>query len=172
MVCNKAKECITKSFNTSESIDCSSKIMCLEYRDVRKMAKCEENGMIYTIDNRKLNCHISLFRIDDAMITGADISKCDYLFTFEKNSINYAIFVELKGTDITHAMEQIFSAVQHLKICENQTIRIYARIIHNGGVPNLFQTTPQYSKLYKVIQKTNGNIQLRRLSLVEKIESI
>lgn len=167
MVCSNARKCINASFCDSTTIECPDKIKCLKYSDCRNFAKCEENSVAYTIDNKKEKFNISLLRIDEGIIKGNDSYKCDYLFTLSKNDYKCIILVELKGTDIIHAMEQISDTMNYLNLNSFCCNKVFARIIHNGGVPNLYQSTPQYIKLYKRIKKLNGDIQLKRLSYTE-----
>lgn len=67
---------------------------------------CSEKRSEYIARNpkRKLNCKI---RIDNALIKGNDVSKCDYGLWVEEG--NRMILIELKGSDVEKALRQLFS---------------------------------------------------------------
>ena len=58
------------------------------------------------------NCLVRQFRVDGYIITD-NIKKCDYLLL--NDDICTAYFIELKGTDIRGAIEQIEKTVEILK---------------------------------------------------------
>jgi len=59
--------------------------------------------------------------------------KCDYLVLNDDKRAVY--FIELKGTDINHAIEQIEKTSEKLKKYLNNYV-INMRIIYSGQVPN------------------------------------
>ena len=81
---------------------------CIEYKDNRKRVVCEENQRQITFVNKDeieaTKLHVDGCQIDD------DGVRCDYLVVSEKGE-NY---IELKGSDINHAVKQITRTIQSL----------------------------------------------------------
>lgn len=72
----------------------------------------EENGRVFTLNLPKGEkcCKI---HVDDCLIKANDQQRCDYWFHhYDKND---NVFVELKGMDIEHAVEQIIATIGWLK---------------------------------------------------------
>lgn len=174
MVCNDAKDFINKTSDDLKCEKCQYKSKCLEYSDYRKIAKCEENGKSYSIENKSCDYRITLFRVDEGIIRGNDLCKCDYFYHFVKNEKNYIIFVELKGKDIMHAIEQIYNTICQLNIKNDidDNNKVFGRIICNGSVPKVYGSTPKYLKLANLIKKFHGNLILKKISFSESIEKI
>jgi hypothetical protein len=73
-----------------------------------RLMVCENKQKFYIKSGINLS-QIDKIKIDGFLETSSSESKCDYLFIYKndrKEDITY-IFVELKGTDIRHAIEQI-----------------------------------------------------------------
>lgn len=129
MVCEKLHECRHKDCL------CERKAECIVYRDRRRKAVCEENGKRYALVNDK-ECLVTLYHMDGGMIQNEQgIQKCDYLYTIGDEECPTAIFVELKGTDIPHAIAQIRASIgRYGGVLKS---RIFARIICKS-VPRLY----------------------------------
>lgn len=57
---------------------------------------------------------IDKIKVDDFLTTSAIIKKCDYLFVYKKQNVNKTfIFVELKGVDLSTAIQQISSSIEY-----------------------------------------------------------
>ncbi|OBT16576.1 hypothetical protein A9266_18395 [Vibrio tasmaniensis] len=103
-------------------VQCSQKIM-----------PCQENGMKFILNNpsKKL---VKQYEVDGNLISGQGQRKCDFMYeVFEpKSCIKYvdsklqncndiapflssAVYVELKGTDFLHAVDQIDETAKVLK---------------------------------------------------------
>lgn len=65
-----------------------------------------ENGKKFRIISKET---FTRLKIDDCIIRSNDVNKCDYGFIRNTNGDFY--FVELKGTDINHAYNQILSTI-------------------------------------------------------------
>ena len=174
MVCNNAKDFINKALDDLDCEKCEYESKCLEYSDYRKKAKCQEKGKTYSIENKSGDYKITLFRVDEGIIRGNDLCKCDYFYHFVKNKKNYIIFVELKGKDIIHACEQIYNTIRQLNIKNDidEKNKVYGRIIYNGSVPKLYGSSPEYIRLNRLIKVLHGNLVLKKISFFESIEKI
>ncbi|MBP9742883.1 MAG: hypothetical protein KBD37_05945 [Burkholderiales bacterium] len=83
---------------------------CTEFK-----TSCQENNVKFTIKNATAEDRKNLVRIkvDSCLFDGSDSRlRCDYLFQFADK---FSCFVELKGTDIEHAVKQLQSSLQHIK---------------------------------------------------------
>lgn len=130
MVCENLWRC-----NKILDYVCDRKSECLVYCDKRRKAVCEEKGKRYELVNDK-GCLVALRHVDGGMISNEDgIQKCDYLYTVAEGEQSTAIFVELKGKDIPHAVSQIRASVESYK--DRLASRIFARIICKS-VPRLY----------------------------------
>ncbi|MCM1103016.1 MAG: hypothetical protein NC409_02825 [Clostridium sp.] len=96
---------------------------------------CEERGKRYALVNDK-GCLVTLYHMDGGMIKDEEgIQKCDYLYTVREEECLTAIFVELKGKDVSHAIAQIRASIDRYGEVLNS--RIFARIICKS-VPRLY----------------------------------
>jgi PCRF domain len=80
------------------------------FKEQRTVA--EENGRVFTLDLPKGEkcCKI---HVDGCLITDNNQQRCDYWFHhYDKND---NVFVELKGMDIEHAVEQIIATIGWLE---------------------------------------------------------
>lgn len=94
----------------------------------------EENGKKFIIERGKFKkeqfCKI---KVDSCLVLGTNSHKCDYVFVRCSNQDFY--FVELKGSNVDWAVEQIQSSIQYFK--QHFTLQpkqIHAYIV-SSGVP-------------------------------------
>jgi hypothetical protein len=110
--------------------------------------KCEYR--VYNNARKKL-CKI---RIDGCYIT--DGRRCDYLI-INCNDTN-AYFIELKGTDLFHGIEQIESTISrlHQKV---KGCKIFSRLVlRKVSVPDL-ENNPKIIRHKKMIKQFGGNFE-------------
>jgi hypothetical protein len=125
---------------------------------VLKERKCQ-----YRLENpnRKAVCTT---RIDGCYIT--DGIRCDYLAADLGGLAAY--FVELKGSDFLHAVDQIESTINFLQADLNG-FSIFARIVATKvTVPNL-RNNPKVLKLQKRLRHRNGDLKDATIMLTETI---
>lgn len=127
---------------------------CIEFGDERKICIAFENGKTYRLNNDS-NYTIRKVKIDKCIDQNTEGKRCDYLM--EIKSMKRAIFIELKGGDLVHALRQIYSAIIHLKP-EFKNYQLDARIVGNRDVLK-FINIPDYRKLAKEILPTKGTIE-------------
>ena len=155
MDCNNFKACVTELENSHSILKSCPLTQCLLSYDDRPMAVVEENKKKYALVNRNRD-KIARFQIDDGMISSQNIVKCDNL-VIDTDS-KFAVFVELKGTDLKHAFVQVDETVTRL-LSGIPGYRIYARIVTSNrtNVPNI-KACPQYVALSKKIMCRKGNV--------------
>ena len=80
----------------------------------------EENHRRFSISSKNTN-DVNKYKIDKWLFNDSSHKKCDYFFEYKKSSstrqicIDTCIFVELKGVDINHAIEQIDETIKVFK---------------------------------------------------------
>ncbi len=163
MECNRKvcfKELVDKNPIMSSSCDGD----CLISFDDRKNISISENRKKYLLHNDLRN-NMAVFHVDGAMVQDKNTIKCDNLVL---DTIGMkAIFVELKGTDLAHALQQINQTIDMMKE-DIHNCNKYARIVTSNrtNVPNI-RANPEYIKLYK-----KANVKVSANLIEEKISSL
>ncbi len=70
-----------------------------------------ENGKKHIVDNHKSKYYIYQYKIDGDIVTSQTVSKCDYIVEVDKDNKSIAFIIELKGSDVSHAIDQIKSTL-------------------------------------------------------------
>jgi hypothetical protein len=132
--------------------------------DDRSVAVLKDKGASteYRYENKSKD-HLSKYRIDGGLIASG--AKCDYLLlNCEKKK---AFFIELKGSDFIHAIEQIDKSIDVLKSDLPATFSIHARIVcTRANTINLRDT--RFLKLERKVKKLGGDLEKQTTKLVEK----
>ena len=173
MICNCIEDCMVHIKDSNQRIQrdkCpNDSSQCIQSTDNRSKIVCRENRACYTLENTKQKIIVS-YCVDGGIIKNDkdvedNISKCDYLYAeIEKN---YAILIELKGKNVSHALEQLLNTLGILNKFLSYYEHVYARVVFSKGTPNL-QASSSYVKLYKKIKKMNGNIKVHEKNLNER----
>lgn len=173
MICNKLDECYSTLLKEMEIGDCTNKNrdVCIEFSDNRTNAKCEENKKKYTIHNKNKE-RITLYKIDGGAITvdsntPVGLTKCDYLFCVN-SSESVAVLVELKGTDVKKALQQIKSTYFLYKEFFAGFDKILCRIIVTNSTPHI-KADPVYVTLQKEFKRKCGDVIIATRELTENI---
>lgn len=100
-------------------------------------------------------------RVDSCLVTNG--KRCDYLLLdCDKNE---AYLIELKGSDITYAIEQILSTLTLLANRLQACASLHARIVSSKNrVPN-FRNHPTFLKLQKQIRARKGTFFIKNITL-------
>lgn len=141
--------------------NCPNYLTCVVSCDNRKNIVCQENKKIYTLINTRKTI-VNNYHIDGGVIKDNNVKKCDYLvFVVDKK---VAILVELKGSQIKTALEQLNSTMDLLH--ENlHNCKIYARIV-GSHIPAIYNT-PEAIKLKKKLQKSGGQLIVKTTTFSE-----
>lgn len=107
----------------------------------------------YRLEN-KSSKDIVVYRIDGGLIDDNNVLKCDY-GVFTEDNVLY--FVELKGADYIHALEQLLSTVSILVVKPQIKVnKLNARVVLSKmNVPEIIPT--QEKKLIKLLKCRNGD---------------
>lgn len=88
------------------------------------------------------------YSVDGGIITDTTRSKCDKV-VYICNSDGVAengIFVELKGRNVEHAIEQLASTLEHAIFKQNRAKKIFARAVTNRCPANAGNTSTEKAK--------------------------
>lgn len=168
MDCNHLAECIQSIESTQDKYKSCEKQQCLKNCDMRTTIVVEENKKQYILQNS--GDIIAVYRVDGQMISSPDLTKCDNLIV-DITSL-FAIFVELKGTDLRHALEQIESTLYNVLPAIGK-YRLYARIVTSPrtNVPNL-KTDPQYKRIQREFMMRGGNLKTQVNCISEEVGNL
>jgi len=138
---------------------------CIVYSDFRSQPSVKEQGKSYTIVNTKKD-KITCVKIDDCVFE-TEQKKCDFLFLVERD-VPIAFFVELKGCNVSHGIEQLHSSIKALKN-DFANHQLEARISNIGNtIPDL-KNRKTYIDLAKIVYPTKGSILVKKSPFIETI---
>ena len=128
--------------------------------DKRKIVVVQEHKRKYVGRNSQDKLlHICI--VDNCLITTG--CRCDYLLLNLQEKRAY--FIELKGRDLVHAIEQIDTTISHY-LKDLTGFRINARVVLTKvNTPDLLST--QFIKLERRLKKHNGSF-LKSVNLLEE----
>jgi activator of HSP90 ATPase len=153
-------------------MECNRKVCFKELVDKNPImsSSCDGDCLISFDDRKNISIsenrnNMAVFHVDGAMVQDKNTIKCDNLVL---DTIGMkAIFVELKGTDLAHALQQINQTIDMMKE-DIHNCNKYARIVTSNrtNVPNI-RANPEYIKLYK-----KANVKVSANLIEEKISSL
>ena len=120
----------------------------------------EENGCKHLGINDKDQPHeIRQFKIDGGVIRGTQVSRCDYLVVNDTGKRAY--YIELKGSDVRKAMEQIDNTVSMIK--DLRGYAVFPRIIFRGTINIKNSERTRWSQKYR------GRDKIKRALIEESV---
>ena len=133
---------------------CKAFKRCFEFQhEARKIVPFKDKGRSTYIYINRSSAHLAKYRVDGCLMT--DGVKCDYLLlNCEKKQ---AYFIELKGSDVIHAIEQIDRSIDQLK-SELPGFACFARIVVTRVNTTNLEKNSKFLKLEKKVRSLNGNI--------------
>lgn len=171
MICSDFVQCAEQQ----EPIGCHKAVdkSCLEYCDQRKVCTCSERKKTYTLTN-DLEFTVSKYHIDGGLVCDEqNTRRCDYMFVCRDNLQRILqIFIELKGTDVIHAMEQLDSSISMLRlpIGDGKKAKVRAVCVCES-VPNI-QNDPRGYSIRKNFMKNGIDFVPMSRKANEKISKI
>lgn len=145
--------------------------MCCDNFEGNECCLCKERDLTVVKEKRceyrlisKIKKRICKIQIDGCLII--DGIKCDYLLI---DCIeNKAYFIELKGSDFLHAINQISRSIEYLNN-EISNCSVFARIVLTKvNVPDL-KNNPNILKFEKMLKKRGGTLRKETIRMEEKI---
>lgn len=146
------------------SIDIENYEGCQEFNDTRAKAvfKDKKVGRQFIAINKSSKKIMGL-RVDDCLITEG--AKCDYLLVIEAEEKLY--FIELKGSDLVKAVDQINTTLDKLLPSINHKIINGRIVLSKVNTPDL-----QHSRLIKLRQRLrqlNGTLEYKSILMEENL---
>lgn len=130
-------------------------VRCVKYHDARKTCTVSEKGKTYTLLNES-GFKVKLVAVDKCIIREEGNKSCDFLLNIDEKQVKRAIFIELKGGDLAHALQQVYDSLIYLKD-EFKSHQFDARIVGTRDVPG-YINIPTYKRLDKVLRSTGGTL--------------
>ena len=144
---------------------CSIFDTCCEFQhEQRSTVICKDKGKTQYIYENQSNDFLSKYFVDGGLIIAG--VKCDFLLLNCDKKHSY--FIELKGSDIIHAIEQIDHSIDTLKSQLAKGSKIFARIVLTR-VNTTELKNPKYLRLGKKVESLNGNLKQQTRELKEVV---
>ena len=136
-----------------------------EWADKRAIVVVQENATVKYIGVNPNSKEFSLFKIDGYVIATENKAKCDYLLIRCLDS--HCFFIELKGSDLVHAANQIIETINTLKTKLTGHV-LNARIILSRTT-SLSMKHANIRTLQKIVNETGGNLIHSNIQLKETL---
>lgn len=165
MICGQLNECIE-----DRNEMCRRERQCIQYTDTRSTVKCEEKRKKYHLNN---DCggKIRKYQMDGQIVRNEQgFDACDHLLAVYGERETRLVFVELKGKDFKHAVEQTYHTVKYFSTFLEKK-KLYARIVHVEGVPRIGNSGPMVD-LERLLRKNGGNLKKHEWCLPEKVSDL
>lgn len=142
----------------------------IKIKDNRKavVLKDKKGGNVcYRGDNNERN-ELIVYKIEEGILKNEPGLKCDFgLYTVSSNTIR---FIELKGSDLKHAIKQIINSIKN--VVDKNSIevdRIHGRVVLSKvRTPDMNST---YEKeLKRMLKKRNGDFRRENSVLKEVVD--
>lgn len=158
-------DCSTKTDLCDQLIP-TNKISCIER--MLGTCVCREHNMKYELKNEDRLC-IKKLHIDNCLITGSNSTRCDYVvFVCSSKS---CCLVELKGSNIDHACDQILNTTILINNILNKCNKIYARVVASRmPTPNI--RSSHKTKLDNFCRSHRGNLKIQVRTLQENASTL
>lgn len=156
MVCEKVKLCC--------QIPQDIFSWCADCRDETTDSKIvrEERKKRYCLENPRRN-HVVVFAMDGGIIHDeVGKQKCDYLYAVREKENIIPIFVELKGKDVAHGLEQILESVRDFYGAFSSD-KVLARIICKS-VPRITNDQKSVKLRKELKEKYHGELVVKENS--------
>ena len=126
----------------------------IKSHDTRQFVVLKESreSREYRLENKSAK-DVIVYKIDGGLIDNNDVLKCDYGIFTEDNTL---YFIEFKGADYIHALEQLLSTINILVVRPQVIVdRLNGRVVLSKmNVPAIVST--QEKKLTKLLKEKNG----------------
>lgn len=172
MICKRLEDCINETISGRGIPFCENEVeRCRASADNRSFITCAERGRKYTLHNTLENMVI-LYKVDGGLIVlyksvPEGTCKCDYMIVV-KEALSSVILVELKGTDVHHAIKQLSETLRRYREVLSNFEHVFVRIVATSCTPALL-TSPDYLSLARVVRgEFGGNIKLQTREYKEK----
>lgn len=122
------------------------------YKAEKCIEKCgkislKERSTVYILNLvPPMDC--AAYQVDDYIIRGADKDKCDKVVVAASDDGELiSVFVELKGSDVAHAVKQLEASLRYPLFAKNRTKWTKARIVANKIPSNSGRSVVERAKI-------------------------
>lgn len=158
-------DCSTKTELCDRFIP-TDKIRCI--KRLLGPCTCSEHHMKYELKNDDRLCLLKL-HIDNCLITCQNSIKCDFAIFVCSSKI--CCLIELKGSNVDHACEQILATANTINDILNKCNKIHARIVASRmPSPNIRST--HKIKLDNFCRSHRGTLKIQVRTLQENVSSL
>lgn len=128
-----------------------------------KKISVKEKGVIYNVEVEEPNTS-TIYPIDGVAIREGQ--RCDKFITVINEDSGVAVFLELKGRDISHAIDQLESTIKNPLFLPfpSKKDKTRARIISNRGVSSASRSVLERAKVRFL---RNYNVELKQFSSLQ-----
>ena len=102
---------------------------------VRKHIRLQEKGTCYVLELRP-GMNSCAFQIDGYIIKSVETDKCDFVALVNQDDRWGEIFIELKGSDIAHAIKQLEMTITHPLFKDTKRCVRKARVVTANRIPS------------------------------------
>lgn len=95
---------------------------------------------------------------------------CDNMLVINETEKKKAIFIELKATDLKHAIKQTYETACYFQNSLQGYVQ-YARIVHTRGVPDI-RNSSKMVDLSRLLKKSGGNFDMQEWSLDDTLSGL
>ncbi len=151
MICREVSSCRNKKKRINDRCE-----FC-RYESTDSNITRQEKRKRYNLINNGCQQTVVVFHVDGGMIVNEkNTRKCDYIY-YVCTPRRIAVFIELKGKDVKHALEQIDSTMQ-LYNRDFSDCKLYARIVCRS-VPNI-QSDSDVIRLKRNIKRYGAQLKI------------
>lgn len=100
----------------------------------RKELRLQEKGTVYLL-RLQPELNSSVYKIDGDVVKGVEVDRCDYLVLVNEGGVWAETFVELKGSDIAHAIKQIEATITNPLFVATARMLRRARVVMSNRIP-------------------------------------
>ena len=135
-----------------------------QHENRKKVLFKDKGRSTYLYINRSA-AHLAKYRVDGGLIPGDGVKCDDLLLNCEKKR---AYFIELKGSDIIRAIQQIDRSIDQLK-GDLSGFAFFARIVVTRVNVTHLEKNSQYLRLERKIKSLCGNIEKKSREFEETV---
>ncbi|MEK5040760.1 hypothetical protein [Sporosarcina sp. FSL K6-3457] len=134
---------------------------CLEFNDKRKQIVVQEGRSSIHLSNPSQKT-VSLYRVDGCLIKEG--RKCDFMLHIDERTACH--FIELKGSNIEIAVEQIEATIEHFskQLIEYQSVSAW---IIASKIRTLALRSTKIQKLKKRLKQKKGDLYIKTSGVKE-----
>lgn len=177
MICNRFPDCLKNLKPTYTDCPCKDENQCrkcVASYDSRRYMVCQERNSRYLLDKENATIESVCYHVDGGVIDEKEhVQRCDYAF-YLKDPDKQLILIELKGSDSSHALDQLSAMMewdQIRKAIQTGAVgKLYGRIVCTRAVPQIYQN--KQKTLQARFVRCGGNLKVSNRNLEESYSEL